>query len=93
MAFLLVRVPLSARVGRQYRTGPDQGSTGPYVVNEDTSWRWMQASLVMCEIVGMRDENKPQQGKKGAITPKINSLEESHRAICNTIFVSFKSYN
>ena len=37
-------------------------------------------------------ENKPQYGKKGAVAPKINSLEESHRAICNTILVSFKSY-
>src|SRR6218665_1421688 len=99
MALLLVRVPLSARVGRQDRTGPDQRSMETdselgYELEMACMRKKLTASLVMCRNRwDWGGENKTQYGKKGAVAPKINSLEESHRSICNTIFVSFKSYS
>src|SRR6218665_2552179 len=53
MALLLVRMPLSARVGTQDRTGPDQESTGPYSelgyeLEMACRRKGLTASLVMC---------------------------------------------
>jgi len=77
MALLLVRVPLSARVGRQDRTGPDQRSMETdselgYELEMACMRKKLTASLVMCR-------NRWDWGAR--ISLNMGRRERSHRRL------------